>query len=141
MNKLQRLLIKHEGYRTMPYEDTSGNLTIGVGRNLDSIGLSDDEVVYMLDNDIARCDRELLDNFSWYSSLNRCRQDAMINLCFNLGITRLKKFKKALASMSQADYRTAAYEFLDSKWATQVGKSRSTDVTFMIRYGQYPKDL
>ena len=90
----------------MPYEDTSGNLTIGVGRNLDSIGLSDDEVVYMLDNDIARCDRELLDNFSWYSSLNRCRQDAMINLCFNLGITRLKKFKKALEAMSKSDYRT-----------------------------------
>lgn len=65
MNKLQRLLVKHEGMRLKPYEDVlTEDITIGVGRNLDSIGLSEDEVLYLLDNDIQRCDTELLHHFN-----------------------------------------------------------------------------
>ena len=128
--------------RLKPYEDVlNGDITIGVGRNLDAIGLSEEEVLYLLENDINRCDKELIHNFKWYADLCRARQDAMINLCFNLGISKLLGFKKALAAMGRGDYDKAADEFLDSKWATQVGKSRSTDVAFMIRYAQYPKGL
>lgn len=136
MNRLQRLLIKHEGFENKPYTDSLGNLTIGVGRNLSSIGLCRDEVLYLLDSDIARCDRELRHNFKWYLDLCRTRQDAMINLCFNLGITKLLGFKNALAAMGREDYEKAADEFLDSKWATQVG-DRAVEVTEMIRTGRY----
>lgn len=141
MDRLQRLLIKHEGFRNKPYEDTSGFVSIGVGRNLDGLGLSDEEVMYLLDNDIKRCDKELLRNFRWYADLCRCRQDAMLSLCFNLGISRLLKFKKALAAMEARDYDTAADEFLDSKWATQVGSERVEDIVSMIRTGVYAKVL
>jgi len=55
LNNLIDLLVKHEGLRTKPYEDTTGHLSIGVGRNLDSLGLSHDEIYYMLKNDIRRC--------------------------------------------------------------------------------------
>ena len=139
MNRLQRLLVKHEGFRNKPYEDTSGFVSIGVGRNLDGLGLSDEEVMYLLDNDIKRCDQELLLSFRWYAGLCRCRQDAMLSLCFNLGITRLKKFKKALSAMADGDYENAADEFLDSKWATQVGSERVDDLVSMIRTGVYAK--
>ena len=139
MNNLQRLLIKHEGMRLKPYEDVlTEDITIGVGRNLDSLGLTEDEVMYLLTNDIVRCDKELLHNFKWYSEMCRARQDAMINLCFNLGITRLLTFKKALQAMADKDYVKAADEFLDSKWATQVGSNRSDDIACMIRTGKYP---
>jgi lysozyme len=138
MDRLQRLLIRHESLRNKPYEDTTGNLTIGVGRNLESLGLSRDECLYLLDNDIARCDRELRHNFKWYLELCRVRQDAMINLCFNLGITRLLTFKKALAAMAEGDFSKSADEFLDSKWADQVGPTRSSDIDCMVRTGRYP---
>ena len=70
MNNLQRLLIKHEGMRLKPYEDVlTEDITIGVGRNLDSLGLTEDEVMYLLTNDIVRCDKELLNNFKWYPEL------------------------------------------------------------------------
>ncbi len=139
MNNLQRLLIKHEGMRLKPYEDVlTEDITIGVGRNLDSLGLTEDEVMYLLTNDIVRCDKELLNNFKWYPELCRARQDALINLCFNLGITRLLTFKKALQAMADKDYLKAADEFLDSKWATQVGSNRSDDIACMIRTGKYP---
>ena len=60
----------------------------------------------------------------------------MINLCFNLGLPRLKKFVKALAAMEAGNYEEAAIEFLDSRWAKQVG-SRALEVTHMIRSGEY----
>ena len=141
MNNLHRLLIKHEGMRLKPYEDVlTEDITIGVGRNLDSLGLTEDEVMYLLNNDIVRCDKELLHNFKWYPELCRARQDALINLCFNLGITRLLTFKKALQAMEDKDYSKAAIEFLDSKWGTQVGVTRSNDIALMIRTGKYPTE-
>ena len=41
-------------------------------------------------------------------------------MCFNLGITRLKKFKKFLTALSEKDWELAATEMMDSRWATQV---------------------
>ena len=134
--RLSDMLIKHEGKRNKPYECTAGKLTIGVGRNLDDMGLTEDEVLYLLDNDIQRCDTELLQNFKWYSDLCRARQDALINLCFNIGITRLLTFTNSLAYMEAEDYEKAADEFLNSRWAEQVG-NRAIEVTELIRTGRY----
>lgn len=136
LTNLIDVLVRHEGLRNKPYEDTSGHLTIGVGRNLDSLGLSDDEIYYLLKNDIRRCETELDNSFRWYKDLDQVRQEAMINLCFNLGITRLRKFKLALRAMEVKDYEDASDEFLDSLWATQVGQ-RAVEVTYMIRFGEY----
>ena len=130
------LLMKHEGVRNKPYEDTVGVLTIGVGRNLDDIGLSIDEIHYLLKNDIKRCRHELSGAFEWFLDLDPVRQDAMMDMCFNLGITRLRGFNNALSAMEYGDYDEAAIEFLDSNWADQVGQ-RAITITNMIRTGEY----
>lgn len=136
LTNLIDVLVRHEGLRNKPYEDTSGHLTIGVGRNLDTMGLSDDEIYYLLKNDIRRCETELDNSFRWYKDLDQVRQEAMINLCFNLGITRLRKFKLALRAMEVKDYEDASENFLDSLWATQVGQ-RAVEVAEMIKTGEY----
>lgn len=138
MSKLSDQLRIHEGVRSHFYRCTSGLATIGVGRCIEegSLGLSDDEIDYLLENDIKRCKQELI-TFSWFMDLDAVRQDAMVNLCFNLGFSRLSLFTNALAAMAEANYDRAAMEFLDSKWARQVGK-RSEDVAHMIRTGTYP---
>ena len=138
MSKLSDQLRIHEGVRSHFYRCTSGLATIGVGRCIEegSLGLSDDEIDYLLENDIKRCKQELI-TFSWFIDLDSVRQDAMINLCFNLGFSLLSLFTNALAAMAEANYDRAAMEFLDSKWARQVGK-RSEDVAHMIRTGEYP---
>jgi len=100
------------------------------------LGLSHDEIEYLLQNDVNRCIQELDSNFTWYRNLCEARRDAMINLCFNLGLPRLKKFVKALAAMEAGNYEEAAVEFLDSRWAKQVG-SRALEVAHMIRSGEY----
>lgn len=138
MSKLSDQLRIHEGVRSHFYRCTSGLATIGVGRCIEegSLGLSDDEIDYLLENDIKRCKQELI-AFSWFTDLDAVRQDAMVNLCFNLGFSRLSLFSNALAAMAEANYDRAAMEFLDSKWARQVGK-RSEEVAHMIRTGKYP---
>ena len=139
MNELIEQLKKHEGVETHVYKCTAGYETIGVGRNISEsgLGLSSDEIDYLLQNDINRCVRELAYAFDWFASLDGVRQDAMVNLAFNLGMTRLQQFKLALDGMERGDYARAAAEFLDSRWAKQVG-NRAIEVTYMIRTGEYP---
>jgi lysozyme len=138
MSKLSDQLRIHEGVRSHFYRCTSGLATIGVGRCIEegSLGLSDDEIDYLLENDIKRCKAELL-AFSWFVDLDPVRQDALTNLLFNLGMTRLMGFKNALSAMERGDYINAAEEFMDSRWAKQVG-NRADEVTEMIRTGRYP---
>jgi lysozyme len=139
MQKLLDMLKRHEGVMYYVYDDHLGYATIGVGRCVEKnvgLGLSHDEVEYLLQNDVKRCIEELDSNFPWYRNLCEARRDAMINLCFNLGLPRLKKFVKALAAMEAGNYEEAAVEFLDSRWAKQVG-TRALEVTHMIRSGEY----
>ena len=138
MSKLIEQLKIHEGVREKVYLCSAGYETIGVGRNISEsgLGLSSDEIDYLLSNDIKRCQQELEFNFDWFKELDDVRRDAIINLCFNIGVTSLKKFSKAIAAMNVHDYETAAMEFLDSRWASQVG-TRALDVTDMIRTGDY----
>jgi lysozyme len=138
MDKLIEMLKRHEGVRSKVYLCSAGYETIGVGRNISSsgIGLSDDEVNYLLENDIARIIKELSSEYTWFNDLDDVRKDAMIDISFNLGATRLRGFKKALAAMEEANYKLAAQEFLDSKWSRDV-KGRSHELVSMIETGVY----
>jgi lysozyme len=60
----------------------------------------------------------------------------MVDICFNLGLTRLRSFANALEAMSYGQYEIAANEFMDSRWSQQVG-NRAVEVTEMIRTGEY----
>ena len=139
MDKLLAMLKRHEGVETHAYECSEGKVTVGVGRNIDKeggIGLSDDEVDYLLQNDVERVIKELAAEYPWFTDLDDVRRDAMVDISFNLGATRLRLFKRALAAMEEGEYKVAATEFLDSKWAKQVG-SRALELTDMISSGEY----
>ena len=123
---LIKQLIRHEGMRLKPYRDQVGKLTIGVGRNLDDMGISESEAIIMLNNDVLRCDRETEKFLSIPEDMDDIRLNVLVNMCFNLGIKRLQSFKKMLAAVRIKDYETAAKEMLDSHWAWQV-KGRATE--------------
>lgn len=134
-SRLEEMLIKHEGKRSLPYECSAGKITIGVGRNLDDMGLSEDEILYLLRNDIARCETEL-NRYPWFRMMDDARRDACINLVFNMGLTRFRQFKKMIKAFEDRDYERAADELLDSRYSLQVGK-RSHEVSEIIRTGKY----
>ena len=139
MDKLLAMLKRHEGVETHAYECSEGKVTVGVGRNIDQaggMGLSDDEIDYLLQNDVERVIKELAAEYPWFNDLDDVRKDAMVDISFNLGATRLRLFKRALAAMETGNYKEAATEFLDSRWAKQVG-SRALELTDMISSGEY----
>ena len=114
-------LSRDEDVRTKPYKDSVGKLTIGVGRNLDDKGLSKAEINILLNNDINDCESDLDRDMPWWRQLNDNRQRVLLNMCFNLGITRLKGFKSMLRDVQNGLYDQAAVEMIDSLWAQQVG--------------------
>ena len=122
---MSQLIKKHEGLRLKPYKCTAGKLTIGYGRNIEDNGISQTEAEEMLNNDIQRCYSECI-KFKFWDKLNEARQAVIIDMCFNLGITRLKSFKKMLAALQAGNYPKAAAELLDSNYARQV-KSRAQE--------------
>jgi lysozyme len=137
--QLLEMLKRHEGVEHHIYRCSAGFWTLGAGRNVDpqgGLGLSDDEVDYLLENDIVRVIKELSSEYPWFKDLDDVRKDAMIDISFNLGATRLRGFKRALAAMEVADYKMAAKEFLDSKWSRDV-KGRATELCYMIEMGSY----
>ena len=136
MSKLIETLRRHEGVKNTLYKCTSDKWTIGVGRNLEDVGVSDDEIDYLLQNDITRTENLLDEYMGWWSDLDNIRQEALINFVFNVGIGTAMKFKKAMAALEAHDYDTAAIEMMDSNWAKQVG-SRAEEVTQMIKTGEY----
>ena len=136
MSKLIETLRRHEGVKNTLYKCTSDKWTIGVGRNLEDVGLSEEEIDMLLLNDIKRT-KELMDDYiPWHNDLDEVRQEALINFVFNVGIGTTIKFKNAMAALEANDYDTAAIEMLDSNWAKQVG-SRAEEVTQMIKTGEY----
>lgn len=137
MSKTVALLRIHEGERLKPYRCTAGKLTIGVGRNLEDVGITREESDFLLANDIKRVETELQTAFPWASTLDEVRRHVMVDMLFNLGLSRLRGFRKFLAAMSRKDWDTAAVEMMDSRWARQVG-SRAARLRDMVRTGRWP---
>jgi lysozyme len=138
MDNLLRMLKRQEGVSKFAYEDHLGYITVGVGRCLDpeiGLGLSDDEINYLLRNDIERCYSEL-SVFSWFYDLNQTRQEALVSMLFQLGLTKFLGFKKTLKYIAEGKYEQAAKEMLDSRWAEQT-PNRANEISYMIETGQY----
>ena len=137
--KLIESLTKHEGLRTLPYEDSVGVLTIGVGHNLEDRPLTHKAVQTILEDDIAEAVHELnriKGYLDFEKTLSDARENVLIEMVFNLGSPRLSKFVKFWAAVKDSDYETASIEMLDSKWARQVGQ-RAKTLAEQMRTGEF----
>lgn len=121
MRKLKNIILRHESYRQFPYIDTTGHVTIGIGRNLTDNGISLTEAMYMLDEDIKYFKGKLLDVYPPFETLCEARQLVLIDMCFNLGINGLLEFKDMLSALSDCNYSAAADAMKNSKWHEQTG--------------------
>lgn len=119
---LIRQLRLHEGVEKCVYIDTVGKRTVGVGRNLDDVGLDEDEIDLLLMNDIQRraCNELSRVHPAWVL-LSEPRQDVLIDMMFNLGAPTLQMFEQMWQAIRDQRWADAAEEMLDSKWARQVG--------------------
>ena len=111
-----------EGVKQFVYKDSLGIETIGVGRNLRDVGLSPYEINVLLENDLARSEADCKALFPSFDTLSDARKAVLLNMAFNLGRDRLRKFAFFCGAVMAKDWKRAADEMLDSKWAKQVGK-------------------
>jgi len=130
-DRLKKQLVVHEGLELKPYKCTANKTTIGVGRNIEEVGISEDEAMYLLENDIKNVVAQCQATFSWFDDLTDIRKEAIVNLVFNMGLSTFCKFKNTISYLEQGLYELAGTELLDSNYARQVGQ-RSVDVANMI---------
>jgi len=135
---LEESIINHEGIYHHVYLDTTNNSTIGIGRNVGPYGpgLSTEECIYLLRNDLTRITNAIKGSI-WYANQDPVRQGVLIELAFNCGVNGLLTFKSMLISMTDKQYIKAAQQLLDSQWAKQVHEDRATNLANRIRTGTY----
>jgi lysozyme len=135
--ELIKELRRDEGVIDHAYQDSLGYWTIGVGRLIDKKKggrLTDEEIDYLLLNDIKECTADLDKNLPWWRSLTDARRRVLVNMRFNLGMAGLLGFKNTLKFIETGDYAKAASNMLLSKWTKQVGQ-RANRLAAMMEKG------
>lgn len=139
VSTLEQRLIEHEGEERFVYTDSLGYQTIGIGRCVDKKrgkGLSNEEILYLLRNDIKEARDDLSPN-NWYLAMDDIRRGVIIEMSFNLGYRGLLKFKKMIKALTTIDYAQATKEMRDSLWAKQIGYDRLEDMCYRMEFGKY----
>lgn len=139
LTNIKEQLIRDEGDIPYAYRDSLGYWTIGVGFLIDKEKggrLPDAVRDFWLEYEINDKERQLRARLPIFEDLNKARQDALINMSFNLGVNGLLGFKNTLSLLSAGKYKEAAKEMLNSKWADQVG-DRAKRLSKQIETGEY----
>ena len=129
------LLIKHEGIKLQAYQDHLGFWTIGVGRLIDQKrrgGITETEALYLLNNDITACLRDLesIFQFEWDKFPDPVKM-AMVSLRFQLGPGGFRGFKKMIGALKFGDFKSAAAQMKDSNWYRQTPR-RADELIKMV---------
>ena len=136
LTKYKNMTKTFEGLRLKPYKCTAGKLTIGYGRNLEDVGISQAEADMMFERDFAQAESEVkrllrVNGIDWECLIEQ-RFYVLTDMMFNMGYDRLSKFKKMLYALKKGLYEDVANEMLDSVWAKQVG-NRATQLAALMR--------
>ena len=131
----EKLIRDAEGYRLKAYRDSVGSIAVGIGRDLITKGLSEEEVEFLFRRDLSDAieDAQAVLGDTW-QRLSPARQAVFVDMAFNLGRGGLSKFKSMLAAVDRGDFDAAAEQARASKWFTQVGNRGPRNVN-LIRTG------
>ena len=133
-SELLQQIKEHEGLKLFPYKCPAGRLTIGYGHNLQDNGLSKSACEYILIDDIEEAKRNLYAIFTrdFFDTLKDNQKIALIDMMFNLGISRFLTFKKFILAVKNKDFIKASAEIINSR-AYQQNKSRYKKLSEQIK--------
>ena len=137
MQELIKSLKEHEGYRKELYLDSMGHLTGGWGHLIvpgDEFPEEVWEIFFKQDvaiaiSEFAKIQKSLRDK------LDPARRRVIVEMVFNIGLSKVLLFKKMWAAIERRDFVEAAKEMLDSKWAKQV-KGRAVRLAKIMEEGE-----
>lgn len=140
------LVIQHEGTvmdgdRHIAYKCTSIKTTVGYGRNLDDKGISQDEALMLLSNDINECIVDLMDIFDngRFNSYTINIRRVLVDMRFALGRVGFRKFERFISAVKEEDKDKMVEELIDSNWYRGVGYNRLTDLINIIKHDDEEK--
>lgn len=123
---LQKSVRAHEGCKLKAYQDSEGVWSIGIGRNMQQMTITEQQANEWLAEDLESAVRELDRAVEGWRAHSPARQNVLIELMFQLGAPNLLGFVKMLSAMRSQDYAGAALELLASRYASQVPKRANT---------------
>ena len=141
-DEIKKMIIRHEGIRNRPYQDSLGLWTVGVGHLIgDGKSLpqewnrefSNDEIMKMFNEDYAS-HRLAAQRIPSFDKLNTKGQGALTDLTFNMGASWIDKWPMLKKQLASQDVSAAAANLEGSKWYGQVG-GRAPEVVNLLRNG------
>ena len=120
-------VVKHEGYRTVPYKDSLGIITVGHGLTW----LSEPESLVVVKMRLTGIQVDLQRSIAHFDRLPANVQDCLSEMAFQLGTNGLLNFRNMLAAIRQQDYTLAGEHGLDSKWAKQTPERAEAMMTLL----------
>tara|TARA_B110000259_G_scaffold143013_1_gene161093 strand:- start:666 stop:1118 length:453 start_codon:yes stop_codon:yes gene_type:complete len=140
--EVKQMLVRHEGVVCHVYKCTAEppRNTIGCGRNLDDNGISEEEAMYLLDNDIKRVKEELNMNFGAWRTMPEKARMVCIDMTFQMGITGFMKFRKTRQLMEMGLWLESSEEILRSRYNLQTPSRCAENSRLLALCGQNGKD-
>jgi lysozyme len=113
-----KILGMEEGFRSMPYRDSRGVLSIGFGTAI-GLGISSAQAAALRDVVIDE-NETMLVKYPWFVALDSVRKDVIEDMCYNIGMSKLLGFKEMIQGLIVRDFDKAATEMLNSDWHAEV---------------------
>jgi len=135
---VEEYIKRNEGLRLKPYRCSANKWTIGFGRNIEDNGISEIEAEFLLSSDIRSVTEEIRRLIPDFDSLELPQKTALIDMGYNLGVTRLSLFKLMLKAVNARDFKTAAMEMLDSNYANQLPHRSSKNAELILKSRRKP---
>ena len=132
MKDLLESIKHHEGFVEHVYDDSLGIPTIGYGFAIKDLILDEDIAEDILMRKLERLKRNANSRFKWLEDMPVVVQEVILNMCYQLGVTGVSKFRKAISALQEGDWDEAADEMLDSLWARQT-PNRATELSNIVR--------
>ena len=132
MKDLLESIKHHEGFVEHVYDDSLGIPTIGYGFAIKDLVLEEDLCDEILLRKLRILGKSVMGKFPFFDSLPSDCKTVLMEMCYQLGVTGVSKFKKALKAMEGGDWEKAADEMLDSKWAKQT-PNRAKELSNIVR--------
>ena len=120
MKDLINRIKHHEGFRSRVYKCTEGYDTIGYGFAIKDLELDEDLAEEILLRKLEKLIKRVRNKFDWLDSVPHEVQGVIVEMSYQMGLSGVSKFKKALHAMQMFHWKLAATELLDSRWAKQT---------------------
>ncbi|MDR0666856.1 MAG: glycoside hydrolase family protein [Campylobacteraceae bacterium] len=146
MSELIKMIKRHEGLRLNSYICPNGYPTIGYGTKLplsdfektnvkNENKITEQEAEFLLKNRLQRAIADINDKKPFIKNFSKNRKRVIYDMAYQLGVNGLLNFKRMWAALEKSEFKDAAYEMINSKWAKTDSPKRAEELALIMHLG------